>query len=1797
MSEKRKSRRWTLALAVLVALWALTCSQALAITVNVVDDSTGLPIAGGFKWLLEQDNTHAPNPGIHMPVDASAGGVFNNTLSISIHKSHAPVVASGESLTSSAVITTVPMPGGPVALTPGRYFVSVLPHGDRSLCGGTYDMGGKPVAVVTNAETVTIRVKKNPVKTAQLSIKVFHDIKPLNNAPDIGEPGLAGFTITLADQGGDIVQDAFGNPLGTTYEVDGLGNPVLGPDCAPVILAPGTGDFITPASGELIIKYLVPNKYGIEVEPPTTDPGTGAPVKWHQVTTIEGSKVIDAWVRPGEPPFLVEFGPPFWHAFYGFTKEFDNTATLPGAPRSTISGQVRKGHLSRPPAITFFNGPPPEGEGIGERCLVGLNVLDQGQAQAVWVGLCEDGTGNFSIPSVPAGTYQLVIWDVQLLHIISFNTVVVGSTGAPIALGPVFTPMWFGQQEHNVFLDANENGMRDAGEAGIPDQNVNLRFRDGTIYMAFPTDTVGYVPFQKVFPFFRWLVAEVDFLRFKATGLTVINDDGGPVTGDDLGEDRRNPIVVGPETGPILTQAFQVFAGQNQRWDWGKKPYGLNENGGISGIVFYATTRAEDDPRLAAADPWEPGIPRVQVALYRDVICNSNGGPAVFPLCPQATPGEVGDGIPDERNGIPGVQYADVDNAPFGWVGCVGKGAEDVDHNGNGCNDLGDAILVAVSDSWDDAPPEGCASPTAVPLTIHETTVPLSQCAEGLRTWNQAKPGVFDGGYAFGPEVECADAACTAEATDPLAFLNQTVAGSGVGYLKPGTYITQVALPPGYKLVKEEDRNVTFGLQPIPAILPPKCVGDSHLVPTYFSFVTREDGTPLPGVAGNPDYEVPFAGQTRPLCDRKKVDLGSGQNAASDFFLFTDVPKAARAVGMITDDFANELAPGKPAFTEKFSPGWMPIAVFDYTGKEIFRTNADEFGHYNFLTASTYSIDVATPSGVGPKMHHFCLNHPGPVPNPAYTGTPGGDNDPEGDDEFITDPRFRAQYSTTCYTFNFEAGRTTYLDTPVIRTAAFVGPIQTTLDCELPNGAPVIRHVLNFGGANAGMPAFITGDGDQFRITSVGTVQVPNPAYPGGTFGSPADPPAVPEFITRNYGFGGAAGTVQVIKPNGTIYTFPAASVVWTNTTITVTAPAGAVAAGLATGQLVITKPGASSGEPLTSLTSVTLTVAATEPGTMTVRRVPSTHPTIQAAIDASDLDDLILVDPGIYAELPIMTKRVRIQGAGAWSTFINASHFSAIPPNPVEAWRAKLNALVTAGQIGLLPEQNPADPDFFLKDGEAPGFLVSPNPVLADGNFAVGQNARIDGLTIRNSDLGGAIYVNAYANRLQLSNLRLITNSGNLAGGIRVGNPTQVAFARGGVAVATSPNPDVNIHHNHITQNGSLRVGGGVALYKGADNYRIEDCLFCGNLSRTGGGAIAHQGKSPGGTIARNKIILNESFQGDQPATNAGLGGIGGGGGGIQVAGDPNPAGGLTEGTGSVSINRNLIQANMAGAMDGGGIGLSFVNGQDVAASLDPDDWYRVTVYNNIIVNNVSGLAGGGIALQDTVRPHIVHNTIAYNDSTATAAAAFLTGPANPSTPQPSGIVSRGHTPTLLALGQAMGGPAGAAVGSFSLNPTSQTVIVAGARVARLHKNLLTRNRAWFWSAATAPALTPAPGGGGFRNLGVVGGPVGATLGGALADNVNFDSNPGGGIFVSPLHNTLTTAAAADEGGNFVQVYFTPLTRGTTNYHLSPALAASPLNPGVVCTGCDAALTSDYDGQARPLTGLGDHGADERIP
>jgi large repetitive protein len=728
----------------LLLLWGVFHTMsAQALTINVVDQN-GIPVAD-FRWLVEEDATKESIPG-------QLAGPDN--LSLNFHTSYMPVVASGRvgAVPKGPALADLPLD------STKRHYISVLPD------GGGYQMGGAPLPA--GQDSVTVVVNKTPIPTAQISVFVFNDNWPINGAPDLPqELGLEGFSIILKEaggtygqSGGQVTQDAFGNPIGTTYQQDASGNFIFEND-APKVLVLGNGFIYSGPDGVVRIKYLAPAKYTVEVVPP-------AGSDWHQTSTIEGTKGIDAWVKPNEPSFFQEFGPPGHHVDIGFVKTLNDASVLSGG--GTISGKIVNQHMSRPPDFTFYNGAPVP------NCWVGLNELPVVGGRGVYTKKC-NADSTFSIPNVPAGTYQLVIWDEFLDRIIASTNVTVPAGGGQVDLLDVPVFDWFGHYKARVFFDSDKDGFRDPTEVGIPDQALNLRFRDGSIYQATATNAQGEAEFSEVFPFFNWLVAEVDFARFKATGTTLVVDNGGPVAADDgwampsrnaltpqlqecmpgdvddgvpecpaAGGPRINPntgnALSRTDTGPILTQGIATFLGQTNLIEWGKVLYDPGQNGGVSGIVQYATVRAEEDPRYAAAENWEPGIPRVQVNLYKD--CNKDGIPDK-PDCMPAIGALPASGL---NPTLGDVQLSDVDNYPFGWSdNPAAKGTEDVDRNDNGVFDMGDAFDIATTDSWDDSVPSGCqGTPFVSPNGV------ITDCYDGLRNFNQMRPAVFDGGFAFG---------------------------------------------------------------------------------------------------------------------------------------------------------------------------------------------------------------------------------------------------------------------------------------------------------------------------------------------------------------------------------------------------------------------------------------------------------------------------------------------------------------------------------------------------------------------------------------------------------------------------------------------------------------------------------------------------------------------------------------------------------------------------------------------------------------------------------------------------------------------------------------------------------------------------------------------------------------------------------------------------------------------------------------------------------------------------------------
>ncbi len=1648
-----KGRLWQFFILALL-LVIMPCSSAQSFTLNVIDAS-GNPVTG-YRWTLEEDATFYVDP--DLPPDP-------DPLTINFHKSYMPLVATGDSSTLASLDAVDPAK---------RYFISVLPYAGYSMSGA---------AVAAGQTNVNVTVHALPVPTAQISVYVFEDISPLNNMPDFPqEHGLEGFTIILEEaggrygqSGGQVMNDAFGNPL---------------------------GEVMTDARGFATIKNLWPAKYGIRVTAP-------AGQDWHQTTTIEGSPVIDAWVKSNEPTTLVEFGIPSTHVFMGFTQSIYDSSVLTGG--STITGQVVNLHMNRPPNVADT--------GIGRPFINAWVGLNDPSGNCVYAQPCDPDTGEFSIPNVPAGSYEIVVWDEFLDIIIAFRIVNVPGDGSGVDLGQFAVNDWFSHMWFWTFNDTDENGMWDAGELPMSDQNINIRWRDGTIYQAFPTDMEGFMPFDEVFPFFNWLVAEVDFLRYKATGATIVVDAGGVIDPAEPWslEGTLNPqlqpengdMPYRVETGPVLLEAFQAFAGLTNAIMFGKTAYGPGENGGISGIIYYTVTRAEENPAYAVAETWEPGIPRVQVNLYQDAnqdleIDDINGG---------------------------GVQLADVDNYPFGWADGGAMGPEDVERSGSdGVFDLGDAIRFATSDSWDDNLPTDCpGGDPSDPLYLG------GRCYDGVRNWNQVRPGVFDGGYAFGPQLED---------------------GS---YLPSGMYIVEAVPPRGYEIIKEEDKNVDLGdtYTASPLALPPPCVGDDHLVLPYLSLQSDDAGNPLPGIDPADLIEAPFANTWRPLCNLKQISLTAGRNAAVDFFMMTKTPIAAHYTGITTNDLGNEFSPISPNFIEKFGAPFIPVAFYDWTGHEISRVYTDQWGKYNGLLPSTYTVNIPCPSGVSPSMLTVCLN--AAIMQDPDTGL------------YVMDPHFRRELTQSCYTFQYMPGATTYLDTPVLPISAWASRSTYPLDCDFPSGTPVIASVMGPQGG-----AYVPSTNQQIVIESLGMTEVPNPQF---------DPElGNPSTVWRDYGFGSVTGKVKI---GGT----DLRNIQWLadGSRITATVPNGTT-----TGQLEITR----GDNNKKTVIGVTVTVG---PTTGTVRHVipsvtgfPATP--IQNAIDAANPGDLILVHPGLYDELVLMWKPVRLQGSGL-GTIINAFK---MPVEKLQLWRDRVSLRVANGDVDLLPGQDPQFGPFpnigLFPTEQGPGVLV----MAEQGSFTAARSPRIDGFLITGADNGGGVLVNGYCNYLQISNNRIIANQGVGTGGIRVGHPV-TPFAFAGQPV-DAQNDFVTIRYNDVRQNGAtgegVAAGGGIGLFTGSDYYQVADNHVCGNFSIGSGAGIAHQGLSRGTLIARNKIAFNQSFH--QTINESS-------GGGIAIEGIQPAAGGLGQGSGTVTIDANLILGNYAGSGDGGAIRLLRVNGQDVLnAPGTPTAWYRINIFNNMIVNNVTGLAGA-VSLQDVAYAYIVHNVISNNDSVGTAGAAFTVPGAGMSTPQTAGIVSHAHSADLAAA-------FAAGVAQEYSNP-------------RLVDNIIWHNRSFYFTVEANDgfggllpdvAVDPPV----YDDLVVLGTALPQSLNPRyciLTDPTGYDTSnasvdpefvreyvngDGAYLIVQDRMTVADAAAAVDEGGNFVDVSFGPLSlydpdTGLTfgDYHIQGISPAINMGTSTINGAIPDALKRDYDGQKRPRASIPDVGADEFYP
>jgi len=1818
-------------------------------------------------------------------------------------------------------------------------------------------------------------------------------------------------------------------PIGATAP-DNAGNPNQVAAGRIVVCPQYEDDGVTPSplAGNAIVKNLMPGRFGVVVHPSAAREAAGE--VWYQTNTLDGTHFLDTFVKVGEPPYFQEYGPGGWHAFIGMANPAVINARMaaychgPAALSctNTIKGQVSNLHESRAPDETLYDsGVFPQGDARNytalahTTCWAALGDTDG----ATFAFTNCDANGNYSFTGVPDGNWSIVIgdqWDDIIIdgssrpvNVCSGPTCVTKTPNPFVMDYPVFS--WQTHVWTNTFMDLNGNGIQEAGEPGLLQVPNRIRFRNGRFNNTQLSDVSGHANFNETFPLFSWYVAESDNTRFKNTGVHVVYDFGGQIDGpagtnclgalsggsSNQSNSASNPCgngtggsyqgilnsvepaavalpgnlrypgsyyctfadcseLVGTtglpaaggsggstgrvDPGSVVTEGIQGFLSQTEILEWGKLPYLPGENGGIRGHVVYSSTRPFDDPSILFQNLWEPLVPNVAINLYQET----------------AQPdGTVGLKLIDTTKTTSWDNYAQGFRSP---------GIPNMNCPGQPTSDAFFPYTLAGTPNY--------LTPGALPYNSQ------FKCYDGMHNFNQVQPAPYDGLYQF-PTANCT--AC-------IANPNAGQIASPARILPQGKYVVEVIVPPGYELVKEEDKNILIGDAWIAsAVIAPQFIGlgDIFIVPDQASINQNNingvynpaiysnqnnpaytgpvigganpynaNGTPV-GNNGNPTTTMgrtnvagfgpgglttlnspcvgevrivpdfmsispesgqvaPFAGASRPLCDRKELVLDDQMQAQAEFFIWTKTPAATHFSGFILDDFSSEFDQASPTFGEKFAPPNLPVAIKDFNGVTISRTYSDQWGLFNGLAYSTWEVNPPNPTGYAPNMFITEMNSPGPIPAPICTtaatattpalplGCVTAQTNPP---IMITDPYFNPGLSTFDYEFPFMPGDTVYLDTPVVPVMAFAEGYNPP-DCAYPDATPAIKSVVatNTGttGTGDGLPpnaasgttvsgvgpwVSTTGTGHNLTITALGDVVVPNYAYSGPGAGTA---PFNVKYITRHYGFGTTVGTVTIGGVNAPVVGS------WTDQSITVNAPALTAAQSSCTvqqhgvtattrcGQLVVTTAGGQR-----SIDTVMVTVGGKRPTYVAKENV--TSDAVQKAIDAASPGDEIVLGPGTYPEMVLMWKPLRLQGVAAASSIINAN---AHPAGKLDPWRRKVDCLFGLGLNGQMigaPDPitgvpNPYDSTgtytcsfgTFTSSGALVQAAVDPielEPIIGwdanlngnlaellqeptlmgayegaaisvlakglenysfnststtcgaegnggcillnattdcattspfySGNFLCNPS-RIDGLTLTNSSQGGGgLLVHGWNHHLEISNDRITGNAGTLTGGIAVGlsevpDPNLV----GTDAQPLGINTFVNMHNNSVTMNMSYgdelnsntpAAGGGVTITPGSDHYTFSHNWVCGNLSSGDGGGMTHYGLSFNGTISHNAFLFNQS-QNPTLTTN---------GGGLIIEGaapdgtlaensqidvDGSPA--LSDGIGSGNVvDANLIMGNTAESGEGGGLRLQSINGNDVFNNPNaPSHWYALAVTNNIIVNNVAGWNGGGVSIQDAVNVDFRNNTVASNDSTASAGVLFDTVNApNANTPPPNCDPSTGVGCTNTAITTSAPEPAGLVthVHSLLLSPAFSNPAVAcptghpnctRVSIPVLANDIFFQNRTFHMSAAGSPAvavLTPAlsqtttgqcPSGAQYWDIGVYG------------DSSVVGGNPGG-YKLSPTYSILTTLNGPSGGyGGAAAHNQAPASAGFVSQYcngsrvppeISPTLCAPPANGSSPVPGC----------------------------
>jgi len=411
-------------------------------------------------------------------------------------------------------------------LPPSGYFVTGQDLGGNEATDSDVDNSGLSGQVTVTAGQSNLDVDAGLYRSVQLGDLVWIDSNA-NGQQDAGEAGVPGVRVTLLD--------ANGNPVG--------------------------GSQITDVNGNYLFTGLPPGTYSVQFDKTTL------PANYIFTTANSGADASDSDAD-------------------ATTGQTAQVTLFSGDSNLTLDAGIK----AKPGTITGSVLEDVDNNDTGNIPIPGVTVTLVDSNGNVVGTTTTDQNGNYTFTDVPPGNYTLV--ETNLPGYLDVGDADGGNpnTTTPVTVNPGQTttvgpfvderPATIGD---TVWLDANANGLQDAGEAGIPGVTVQVKDSTGIVVGTAITDTNGNYSFT---------VAPGTYSVTVTTPSGFVATSANQGTNDAIDSDFVNgassPItVLGGTSNPTIDAGYYQMASLGDRVWLDSNANGVQDSGeaGVAGVT------------------------------------------------------------------------------------------------------------------------------------------------------------------------------------------------------------------------------------------------------------------------------------------------------------------------------------------------------------------------------------------------------------------------------------------------------------------------------------------------------------------------------------------------------------------------------------------------------------------------------------------------------------------------------------------------------------------------------------------------------------------------------------------------------------------------------------------------------------------------------------------------------------------------------------------------------------------------------------------------------------------------------------------------------------------------------------------------------------------------------------------------------------------------------------------------------------------------------------------------------------